>query len=102
MPTNDGQDELEPTRRDLLGFHISPELAELHRRMNEQGIPVASQLEAIRLIAAVKEGHSPYMLGREMGMSRVDARAGAPTALALEITRFLGADDPGYDDTFEL
>jgi hypothetical protein len=81
---------------DLLSAAISPDLADLHRTLVRQGIPVASQLELVRLVAGVQSGSvtSPYTMARLQGKSRAEARAQPATGVYVAIIEFLGADAP--------
>lgn len=97
-------DDLEPIRKQLLAEAVSPDLARLVDTMTAQGIPVASQLEVIRQLGAVKNGtaRNGYTMAIVQGASRDEARARPATAMLFEMTEYLGADAEGYDAIFRL
>jgi hypothetical protein len=68
--------------------------------MDAYGVPVASQLEVIRLIGGVKAGSalSGHAMARLMGQSHAEARAHPATAPLRAISEYLGADGPLSDD----
>jgi hypothetical protein len=82
----------------LTGAPLEPGLEGIATTMWGQGYTVDEALDALRLLAGIKNGSSnPYLLARAQGLSRPEAQRHAATAAYLEVSEVFGADR-----TFEL
>lgn len=86
-----GAGQYDADRLDALADAIAPQFAELSRSMARLGITGASQADLLRSISGAAAGSipNPYMLGRDRGLTRQEARNGAPTAAYLAIAEYL-------------